>query len=105
MAHNKARALAALLLLVFARLATAAAPTSQAGDNLPPMNAPIVLRDDPSTPTTAISDNNEVLSSVFAAADEAAHSLMTAYPEEEDEYDYSFLPLVTSGTNVFEQSA
>lgn len=98
----KARALAALLLLLSARLATAAHSTaSKTGDDLPPMNPPIVLKDDPSTPITyewpsqgpwPPSDDDEALAKAFAA-DEAAY-VLTDYP---DEYDYSLLPVLTTG--------
>lgn len=81
---HKARALAALLLLVFARLTTAAHSTaSQAGDDLPPMNPPVVLQDDPNMPITyewpssgpwPLSDDDEALAKAFAA-DEAVYVL------------------------------
>lgn len=99
---HKARALAALLLLVFARLATAAHSTaSQAGDDLPPMNPPVVLQDDPNTPITyewpslgpwPLSDDEKALAKAFAA-DEAAYEL-SDYP---DEYDYSLDPILSTG--------
>lgn len=79
---GKARVLAVLLLLAFARLATADS-SSQIGDDLPPMNPPVILNDDPNTPITyewpfegawPLSDDDEALAKAYAA-DEAAYVL------------------------------
>lgn len=79
---GKARVLAVLLLLVFARLATAVS-SSHNGDNLPPMNPPIILNEDPNTPITyewpyegawPLSDDDDALANAYAA-DEAAYVL------------------------------
>lgn len=76
-----ARVLALLLLLAFARLATADT-TQQQGDIVPPMHPPIILEDDPNLPLTYIwpsadawplSDDDDALAKAYAA-DEAVYN-------------------------------
>jgi hypothetical protein len=68
----RGRVVALLLLLVFARLATAG------GDNVASMNPPVVRDDDPNTPETyewaiegawPLSDDDDALAKAYAAED------------------------------------
>ena len=85
-----ARALALLSLLVFARLA--AAGSEHSGEDVPPMNPPIIESDDPNIPVTyswpsqgawPLSDDDEALARAYAA-EEAAYLYMDIL----DDLDY-----------------
>lgn len=90
-----ARVVAVLLLLAFARLATA--ESSQNGDNLSPMNPPIIHSNDPDTPVTyewpyegpwPLSDL-EVLEAA-PAEDDDPYDLSTFYVHQAQMQEYVF---------------